>query len=416
MSARVPLRVGELTLMRLRGPSRTQAHPHRTVIGSARPRTAFQRPAGLSRVHRPTGRSQWAALLGLSLPFRGTSPGPRAVPPVTRQSRTTLPLLGFGYPTTHFRTTDPFIASGSHRQRVPRTGFGYPPRDLHRRPYRRASAPERPWASPFKDFSSPRSVPLSGPVPSWRCLRPPRPLRRVSAPAPRGEPRALHEGRHTGRGRLQGFVPVTSSCCRWNQGRFQPSIPSWVSALQSTPPPDLVLALSTAPPLSPLDGLTSLSVRASGSRGASGWDGPSPDRQLSWASRPCDDRGAPFATPGGGLIDSPHTAFRGEAEVRALSPSFCDAAADPGPAARHRRPSVHNRRPRLFVSACLSKNPASPEAHCIRQQQGQTSPRRKKNCDEPIYVPERPKALVSVCFRESSPQCADPTVGHGETQ
>jgi hypothetical protein len=32
-----------------------------------------------------------------------------------------------------------------------------------------AEASERPWASPFKVFPSPQSVPLSGPVPSYRC-------------------------------------------------------------------------------------------------------------------------------------------------------------------------------------------------------------------------------------------------------
>lgn len=58
------------------------------------------------------------------------------------------------------------------------------------------SAPERPWASPFKDFPSLRSVPLSGSLPSCRC-RP---------------PRNLPGGQRMGRDRLQGLAPATSPC------------------------------------------------------------------------------------------------------------------------------------------------------------------------------------------------------------
>jgi hypothetical protein len=42
-----------------------------------------------------------------------------------------------------------------------------------------SSAPERPWASPFKGFPSPRSAPLSGPLPSCRCQGTPAPPRRM---------------------------------------------------------------------------------------------------------------------------------------------------------------------------------------------------------------------------------------------
>lgn len=42
------------------------------------------------------------------------------------------------------------------------------------------------------------------------------------------------------------------------------------------------------PPLAPLVGVTSLSVRVSGSLESSEWDTPSPGGQLSWGSPPCE--------------------------------------------------------------------------------------------------------------------------------
>jgi len=51
--------------------------------------------------------------------------------------QTTLPLLDFGCPTTRNKPADPLIRDGSLRHGVPRTGFGYPLRDVHHRPFRR---------------------------------------------------------------------------------------------------------------------------------------------------------------------------------------------------------------------------------------------------------------------------------------
>jgi hypothetical protein len=241
-----------------------------------------------------------------------------------------------------FRMADPLSAGGSLHRRVPRPGFGYPPRDLLRHPYRRlrTGASLSFTLQGFLLYSD--GYPSRGPCPLGVTNRPPHDLRGERALVPGGT-RHLRKRRCAGRGRLQGLVPAASSCCRRDRKRSRPSIPSWVSALQSIPPTDQALALSTAPPLSPLDGLTSLSVRVPGSRDTAEWIDPFPDRQLSWGFRPCDDRGAPFAAPGGGLMVSPHTTTRENAGPRDPSPSFCDAAADPGPAARHRRPSVYDR-------------------------------------------------------------------------
>jgi hypothetical protein len=123
---------------------------------------------------------------------------------------------------------------------------------------------------------------------------------------------------------------------------LRPSIPSWSSPHQSVLPFDLALALIAAPPLSSLDGLTSLPVRVSGYRGANEWTGPSQGHQLSRGFRPYDVHSAPFADPQGGLMVSPHAFPRRSGTPRSM-PIGYDATADPGPAARRRRPSVCNR-------------------------------------------------------------------------
>jgi hypothetical protein len=86
---------------------------------------------------------------------------------------TTLPLLDFACPTTQSQ-------AGGYvcRQRIP------PPPRRHVRGLVTPCAAvtsgpadtcvsERPWASPFKVFPSPQSVPLSGPLPSCRYPPPP---------------------------------------------------------------------------------------------------------------------------------------------------------------------------------------------------------------------------------------------------
>jgi len=51
--------------------------------------------------------------------------------------QTTLPLMNFGCPTTRYQAGGPVVRGGSLHHGVPRTGFGYPLRDVHHRPSRR---------------------------------------------------------------------------------------------------------------------------------------------------------------------------------------------------------------------------------------------------------------------------------------
>jgi hypothetical protein len=99
-------------------------------------------------------------------------------------------------PSTRAETADP-SPRGFGPRGVPRPRFGYLPRGVHRRPSRRLAAPKRPWASPFKAFSSSRWVPLSRPLPSCRSPR------RFAAP-PWGRADA---------GAFRASFPVSSSCC-----------------------------------------------------------------------------------------------------------------------------------------------------------------------------------------------------------
>lgn len=122
----------------------------------------------------------------------------------------------------------------------------------------------------------------------------------------------------------------------------RPSIPSWGSFLQSLLPFVLALTLIVAPPLSPSGGLTSRPAWASGYCGANESSDPSPDHQLSWSSLPFDVHGAPFIVPQGGRMVLPHLDARLRVRRRS-KPLGHDVTADPGPATRHRRPSVYVR-------------------------------------------------------------------------
>ena len=183
-------------LVGLRGPSRTPTHLPRAGTGSARPVRRFHTLRALNKCAIPQPKLR-AALHGLPLLFRARSPGPRAVPPVARQVRRhflSWTLIALRH---SLRPAASFAGSGSLHYRVPRPGFGYPLRDMTTGPPDASSASERPWASPFKGFPSPRSVPLSEPLPSCRYLAATAPPRRAAS---------------CGVGRLQGLVPVTSPC------------------------------------------------------------------------------------------------------------------------------------------------------------------------------------------------------------
>jgi hypothetical protein len=222
-----PCGTASLSLMELYGPSRTRTRSPRVGMGSTRPVRRSERPAGIdssapARQPKRLGGPPWTSTL-----LQRTSPGPRAVPPVARQVRRHLLSWAFVALRHSIRMADPLADRGPLHGRVPRAGFGYPLRDMHHHPYRRPKTPERPWASPFKVFPSPRSVPLSGPMPSCRCRDASKPPRReAGATGPATGPSSRDE----------------SVLAPEPQG-LRPSIPSWGSPHQSILPSDLALAL-----------------------------------------------------------------------------------------------------------------------------------------------------------------------------
>lgn len=175
---------------------------------------------------------------------------------------------------------------------VSRPRFGYLHRDVHRHPSRRLSAPERPWASPFKAFSSSRWVSLSGSLPSCRSSR------RFAAP-PWGA---------GGRERLQGFLPGSSSCCtRIPEGTRGVDAFLGFSRPEPSPPPSRRTALGRgASPRTQSSGVTSTSACVTGSLGTEGSACPSRDCRLSSGLSPYDRRGTAALGVGGGLMVSPH--------------------------------------------------------------------------------------------------------------
>jgi hypothetical protein len=175
---------------------------------------------------------------------------------------------------------------------VSRPRFRYLHRDVHRHPSRRLSAPERPWASPSKAFSSSRWVSLSGPLPSCRSSR------RFAAP-PWGA---------GGRERLQGLLPDASSCCtRAPEGTRGVDAFLGFPRPEPSPPPSRHSAFNRgASPRTHSSGVTSTSACVTGSLGTEGSAGPSRDCRLSSGLSPCDRRGAAALGVGGGLMVSPH--------------------------------------------------------------------------------------------------------------
>jgi hypothetical protein len=191
---------------------------------SARPVRRSSRPSGVRPTSLPTGRSRPKALLALLRPFRDMSPQPRTAPSslsAEADARASLRcFLSWAFvPYDTCWSVTLLLGGGSPRHRAPRPRFGYLPRGLPHRPPD-AEAPERPWALPFKAFSSfARGAPLG--VLALLTLP-------VLRPGSRG-----NQGCSS---RLQGFVPATSSCCRQATEVAWPSIPSWASPLQSVLP------------------------------------------------------------------------------------------------------------------------------------------------------------------------------------
>jgi hypothetical protein len=127
---------------------------------------------------------------------------------------------GLWCPTTHAGTAVALEnGDGSLRHRVPRTGFGYPLRDVHRRTSQRTRRRSVPGLRPPRRSPRHERCPSRGPCPPDVAGR---------SPPPRGK-------KDSGCGRLQGLVPVPSPCCRQAPEGARPSMPSWAFPLQSVP-------------------------------------------------------------------------------------------------------------------------------------------------------------------------------------
>ena len=156
-------------LLRSAGDPGTQRPPCAGAHGLRPTRSAFRRPPG------STGRCSRTGFPDGGPPF-AFAPLQRSVaaPPHRPAGRTgtsdDAPLLGFRalrhVPGRRIRDVGPGIPLPEPACRV--RGFGPPSRPPPPSLPARRSAPERPWASPFKAFSSRRRVLLSEPRPSCR--------------------------------------------------------------------------------------------------------------------------------------------------------------------------------------------------------------------------------------------------------
>ena len=260
-----------------------------------------------------------------SAPLQSSITGTPRRPAGCPASQTTLPLLDFLGPTTQSQTSGPVRPRRIPPPQRAASGVWIPP---SRTPPLAHPALAR-WSvhGLHPSRTSPRRdrCPSRGP-----CLLD------VTRPAD-----APVRGRDR-RGRLQGLLPATRSCSRRNhKGSDRRSLPG-VHPSRACSRSAWRSLSSRRLPSRPWDGLTSRPAWASGYCGANKSGDPSPDPQLSWVCLPFGGRGAPCAAPRGGLMLSPHAFPRLRAGRRSM-PLGYDATANPGLAARHRRPSVYDR-------------------------------------------------------------------------
>jgi hypothetical protein len=239
--------------------------------------------------------------------------------------QTTLPLLDFVHPTTRSQTGGSVIDSGSLRRRVPRPGFGYPPRDIHHR----SSRCLRTGASmgfTLQGFLLDRDrCPSRGPFP---------PVVTCRSSSPRRETGAA--------GRLQGFVLATSSCCHRNPKI--PAVDPFLGFFLPEPAPVRPGARFRrgASPLAlrRLDVQARLGLRVSGcervGRSVSG-----PPALLGFCTSRQSRRSVHRSLGRAYCFASRGSCLQAGGSPRSM-PLGRDATADPGPAARRRRHSVYD--------------------------------------------------------------------------
>jgi hypothetical protein len=293
-------------------------------MGSTRPVRRSNRPAGIPRTHRPSGRSPKAALHELALPFRVRSPGPRAVPPVTRHGRRRF--LSWTFPALRHsrRLADPLARGGSLTPQRAAYGVWLPPS--------RTSPPALPTLARWSvhglhpSRSSPRRdrCPSRGPCPPdvTRRARAPRGGTSTtwppSGPCSRDEFVLTPEPEGSGRRSLPGVRPSRAcSCSAWRSlsSRRLPSRPQ--AALRLGPPGSQGIAAWTS---------GAIRLRTADSHRVLYL--PTYRRSVRRRKR----RAYGFASRAGR-----------QGNPTRSKPLANDATADPGPAARHRRPSVYAR-------------------------------------------------------------------------
>jgi hypothetical protein len=204
--------------MRFRGAPRMQTRKTRTGSGSRPTRAAFPRPAGTRLPSRPPSRSRTATLHALSRLFRDMSLQPRTAAsskPAEAGKPTgpaMQPLLGFGA-----LRHSPGPAESLEWRRVPP-----PPR-----------ATCEVWIPPWRlATTDPPGAQGAGASMGFTLQGVPFVARGASLEVP-----ALLTLPVRRRGRLQGLVPTTNPFCRPTTARaVEPSMPSWVSPLQSILP------------------------------------------------------------------------------------------------------------------------------------------------------------------------------------
>lgn len=161
---------------------------------------------------------------------------------------------GLSCPTTHSGFADPLDGGGSLRHRVPRAGFGYPLRDLHREACRCRSI----GASLGFALQGVLLDTMGTPFGARALLTLPQP---VDLP-----------GGGTDRGRLQGLVPVPNAFCR--RSPREPTVAAFLSfpSSESSPHPSGSSLVVTMPALTSFGGLTSPTTWIPGHHGT-GWIG-----------------------------------------------------------------------------------------------------------------------------------------------
>lgn len=261
----------------------------RADIGSARPVRRFHALRVITGLDVRTAEAARGPSCAFAPLQRSIAAGPHRAVGLSA-SVAMPPLMGF-HALRHDLGAKSSVRCGvaSRRRPAPRPGFGYPLRGVHRRPYRRT-----------------RRRSALGLRPSRLRSRRPRPSRGPCRP----DVLARHPS-------LAGGAPASAFTALLSSRALDPrprglesSSFLGLSPSEPSPPPSGPSLVVARPALPPLRGVTFRPAWVTGPYEAKGSADPSPDCRLPWGFAPSDRRGAPFAVPGSGLMDSPRGADR----------------------------------------------------------------------------------------------------------